>query len=541
MIRKAVLPILFCFGVFFSPSLEAQPPKLVVAILVDQLRYDYLERFHDHFCEGGFKLLAEKGTFLTFARYDYCPTVTGPGHASFLSGTSPSVHGIIGNDWFDKASKKSVYCCSDESVHGVGTSSPAGKMSPRNFIGGTLADEMRLRFRSKVIGISMKDRGAIFPAGKQPAGAYWFESSSGKFITSSYYRPELPNWVEKFNSEERPKAFVGQTWERLLEPSKYLWEDDQLGEGMFAGEKSPVFPHAIAISPKAGYENIISSPYGNALLADFAKAAIEGEQLGQGPQTDLLSVSFSCIDYVGHRFGPYSQEVQDITLRLDRQLADLLAYIDQKIGLSNTAIVLTADHGVAPTPEFSKTHGLGGERIDDIALVGELLEKLNDRFGEGSYLLHRKLSDGQLHFNHETLREKHIAAPVLAEFIREWALATGKFQACFTREQLLNGQTPGAVGRLVLNGYNAERSGDIVLVLKPYILHSGSKSGTTHGSPFSYDTHVPVLFYGPSFKSGRYSDEFYITDIAPTLSAALHMESPAGCLGKPLSKILAAP
>lgn len=451
------------------------------------------------------------------------------------------MHGIIGNDWFDKTTGKSTYCCKDTSVEGVGATGEGGQMSPHNFMGATLADQMRLHYQSKVIGISLKDRGAILPAGKKPAGAYWFESGSGNFITSTYYRSELPAWVVKFNAEQRPKSFIGKPWDRLLEASAYEREDLAVGEGLFPGEKTPTFPHNIEMSAKAGYENIASSPYGNQLLLEFAKAAIEGEHLGQGRQPDLLSVSFSCIDYVGHRFGPYSQEIQDITLRLDRQLADLFAYLDQKIGLANTVILLTADHGVAPTPEFAAQEGLDGQRTDEIALLGDLLEKLNTRFGAGNYLLQRKLSNGHLYFNHETLREKQLTPSVVAAFIREWALASGKFHSCYSRDELLSGLAPGFVGRLTMNGYNGERSGDVVLVYKPYNLPGGGKSGTTHGSPFSYDTHVPVFFHGPQFRPGRYADEFYITDIVPTLSSVLHMDVPPGCMGKPFVKVLTAP
>lgn len=517
----------------------AEPPKLVVAILVDQLRYDYLERFHDQFGARGFRLLMEEGAFMTFAHYNYSPTVTGPGHASFLSGSPPAVHGIISNDWFDKRTLRSVNCVSDPDVQGVGAEGTVGQRSPRNFIGSTFADEMRLRYHSKVVGISHKDRGAILPAGKKPAGAYWFDSASGNFITSTYYRPELPAWVREFNERKRPAAFVGQTWKRLLDPKLYQWPDEAIGEGTMPGEKTTSFDHTVAPSPTEGFETIIPTPFGNQLLAEFALAAIEGERLGTGPQPDLLCVSFSCIDAAGHRFGPYSQEVQDMTLRLDRELNELFTQLDKKLGLANVVIALTADHGVAPTPEFAAEQGLDGQRSDQVAQMSDLLARLSERFGPGKYLLTPRIIDGNLYFNHDTLREKQIAAEDVAGFIREWALATGKFQAAYSRGQLLDGRAPGAWGQRIFNGFNAERSGDVVLVLKPFILPSGGKSGTTHGAPYSYDTHIPVLFYGAGFKAGRYADEFNITDIAPTLCAALRMNEPAGSIGKPLVKALA--
>jgi predicted AlkP superfamily pyrophosphatase or phosphodiesterase len=520
-----------------SLAAHAAPPKLIVAIYVDQLRYDYLERFYDQFGEGGFRLLTDRGAFLTFAHYDYLPTVTGPGHASFLSGTTPAVHGIIGNDWFDKRTLGSVNCVSDPTVEGVGASGAGAKRSPRNFIGSNFADELRLRFRSKVVGISHKDRGAILPAGKKPTGAYWFDSASGNFITSTYYMPELPAWVREFNERKRPASYIGQTWKRLLDPSAYHFPDDAVGEA--SGKTPAVFDYVIQQSSSEGFETIVPTPFGNQLLNEFALAAVDGEKLGQGPQPDLLCISFSSVDAAGHRFGPYSQELQDMILRLDLDLKDLFAQLDKRIGLANVSVVLSADHGVAPTPEFASEQGLDGARVDPMPLIGELMAKLSERFGPGKYLLIPRMMDGNLYFNHDFLREKQIAPEDVGAFIREWALSTGQFQAVFTRGQLLDGRAPGLLGQKVFLGYNAERSGDVVLILKPFSIPSGGKSGTTHGSGYSYDTHIPVLFFGSAFKPGRYAEKFHITDIAPTLCAAFGMNEPSGCIGKPLVEILA--
>lgn len=539
--KKSITFLAFAFVIAAAPLRAEAParPKLILSILVDQFRYDYVERLHDQLGDDGLKMLTDRGTFMTFARYNYCPTITGPGHASFFSGTTPASHGIIANDWFDRRTGKLTYCVSDPNVTGVGTDSAAGKMSPRNFIGGNFSDMMRLHYQSKVIGISMKDRGAILPAGKKPNGAYWWEAATGNYITSSYYRADLPDWVKQFNERHRAKDFIGQTWERLLDASKYPWSDNAPGEGALSGEKTVTFPHTINAG-KDGFENIMPTPYGNQLLLEFAEAALDGEALGQGPEPDVLSVSFSSIDYCGHRFGPYSQEAQDIVLRFDRQLAELFRYVDKKIGLANVAIVLTADHGVMPLPEFASAEGLDGQRLDSVAFVGDLLQQLEARFGPAHYLQTPRIFEGNLYLNREELREKKISVNEVTEFIREWALGTGKVQAVYSREQLLDGRAPGALGERVLNGYNAERSGDVVLVYKPYVISWGA-TGTTHGSPYSYDTHIPVFFYGPSFKPGRYADEFYITDIVPTLCAAMHIDEPAGSIGKPFVKILVNP
>jgi predicted AlkP superfamily pyrophosphatase or phosphodiesterase len=546
--KRHTLISLIALGICTAGVQAAPPkaPKLVVAILVDQLRYDYLDRFHSQFVEGGFRELTDKGAFMTFAQYNYYPTITAPGHASFFSGSSPMMHGVISNDWFDKRSGEMMYCVEDDSVKGVGTDAKEGQRSPRNFIGATVADQMRLHWGSKVVGISVKDRGAILPAGKKPTGAYWFEAASGNFITSSYYRAELPAWVKAFNDSKRPDAFVGQTWERLLDEKQYSAPDDAAGEGHLAGEKGSTFPHKVIKEEAEGYEPILSTPFGNQLLAEFAKAAIEGEGLGQGDKPDLLCVSFSSIDYCGHKFGPYSQEVQDITLRLDRQLKELFAYLDKKVGLANVVMVMTADHGVAPTPENAKEQGLDGGRPSVVDMLVELQGKVVERFGPGRYFLSAKgslkprLVDGNLYYDQAVLDEKKLAPETLTAFIREWALSTGVFHAVYGRDQLLEGRAPGVIGQRIANGFNGERSGDAVLMLKPWLLSGTGKpaTGTTHGSPFSYDTHIPVIFYGAPFKAGRYADEFNITDLAPTLSAGLGIQEPPMCMGKPLVKAL---
>lgn len=529
-------------GSLFAAAPERPRPRLIVAIVVDQLRYDYLERFGPLFGEGGFRMLMEEGAYMTSARYDYAPTVTGPGHASIFAGSPPSVHGIIGNDWFDKKTRKSVGCVSDPAMTGVGnTVLTGGKVSPHRMVGGTFADELRLRFDSKVVGISIKDRGAVLPAGKKPLGAYWYEGVSGRFITSSYYQTELPAWLQEFNGLRRPSEFIGKKWERLLAPDKYAGLDAVRGEGSLPGEKTTTFPHTVARTLKESYEQIVPTPYGDLVLRELAEAAIEGEALGQGMGPDLLCVSFSSLDACGHRFGPYSHEVQDVVLRLDRELATLFASLEKRFAPGEVAIMLTADHGVAPTPEWAAVQGLGGERVDEVELMDELLVALEGRFGAVQLLLTRGSLDGQMHFNHETLREQGISTEELFAFIRDWALATGKIQACFGREQLLEGRAPGAIGARVLQGYSAERGGDAVLVYKPYVLDYGSltSTGTNHGSPYNYDTHVPVLLYGAAFRPGRYADPFAITDIVPTMCAAYGVEEPAGATGKVLLKALA--
>ena len=515
----------------------AEAPKLVLAIAVDQLRYDYLERFGHQFSTNGFRLLTERGTFMTFGRYNYYPTVTGPGHASFLSGCGPAVHGILGNSWFDKRSRKEIGCVADSSVQGVGTTNSAGQASPRHFIGATLADQMRLQFDSKVISLALKDRGSILPAGKKPAAAYWYDTSTAGFVSSTYYLTNLPAWVDRFNQRQLPQSYAHRTWERLLPPEEYQFTDVGFGEGHLEGETNTVFNHTVTVTTN-GVVQFFATPFGDEYTAEFALAAIDAEELGQHGRTDLLCLSFSSLDAVGHTFGPFSHEVEDQVIRLDRQLERLFNHLHQRLGLENVMMVLTADHGVAPTVEYAKSKGLDGS-TEGGSFMTELMTRMDQQYGAGKYFLSPGLHYGNLYLNHDTLRDKQLSVAAVSSFIRDYALSTGLIQACFTREQLLNGQAPGWIGQCVLNGYNPERSGDLVLVFKPFALPGGSKTGTTHGSLYSYDTRVPILFYGTPFKPGRYADAFYITDIAATLASALRCEEPPGSFGVPCVRILA--
>ena len=533
---------LFCLllAAIFAGKLgnfAAETPKLVVTIVVDQLRYDYLERAPEKFANEGFRLLTERGAFMTFARYNYFPTVTGPGHASYLSGSPPGVHGIIGNDWYDKRAGKDQYCCGDTNVVAVGTTNKSA-MSPRNFVGSTVADQMRMHFNSKVVSVSMKDRGAILPAGKKPHGAFWFESKSGNFITSTYYMTNLPQWVTDFNDRKLATNFIGKIWERVHEEREYRFTDEHRGEGKLKGETNSVFNHTIHSSTN-GYDTVYGSPYGDELLTQFAIAALDAEQLGQElGRPDMLCVSYSSMDSIGHTFGPESHEIQDETFRIDRQLEKLFRHIDEKVGLANVFIILTSDHGVAPTPEFAKDMGLDGERWNTGKFMTNLQTHLESKFGTGKYFATKAFHYGTLFLNHDTLREKQLTMAAVASVIREYALDSGWFMNVFSRDQLLDGRAPGQIGQLYANGYNPERGGDIMLVSKPYKLGSTDKTGTSHSTVYSYDTRIPILFFGSGFKAGRYSDEFYITDIAATLCAALRITEPAGSIGKPCVRIL---
>jgi predicted AlkP superfamily pyrophosphatase or phosphodiesterase len=522
---------------------ENKPRKvrLVLGIVIDQFRYDYLTRFEDLFGSGGFKRLLSDGAVFTNANYIYIPTVTAPGHATFMSGSVPALHGIIGNDWFDREAGKTVTSISDSSVKLLGGQSeePA---SPSRLIGSTVGDQLRLsnNGQSKVVGIAFKDRAAILPVGKHPNGAYWFGSTSGTFVSSTYYFPDLPGWAREFNQNNRPDKYFGARWDRLLPEIAYqrsLPDDSPY-------EKSPrgnTFPHIInggeSKPGKLFYEHFRESPFANEYTAAFAKAAIEGEKLGQDDYPDLLTVSFSANDPVGHSFGPYSQEVEDITLRTDRILSDLFSYIDQKIGLENTIIVLTADHGVAPIPEHAQDIGLGGGRFSSSALTGAIKTALDKGFGANAAWI-RATVNSNVYFDYDVIERQKVHREEVERVGCEAALKFPGVGQCYTRTQLLWGPLPpGGYSAQAARGFNAERSGDLVIVVKPFYLQR-TEYGSSHSTPYSYDTHVPVIFYGADVAAGSYANPSSPSDIAPTLSTLLKIEPPSNPVGRVLTEAI---
>jgi predicted AlkP superfamily pyrophosphatase or phosphodiesterase len=516
--------------------------RLVLGIVIDQFRYDYLTRFEDLFEARGFRRLLHDGAVFTNANYIYLPTITAPGHATFMSGSIPALNGIVGNDWFDRETGKTITSISDSSVKllgGVGEE-PA---SPSRLIGSTVGDQLRLsnNGKSKVVGIAFKDRSAVLPAGKQPNGAYWFDSILGTFVSSTYYFPDLPVWVKEFNRNNRPdKKYFGAHWDLLLRDAAAYQRslpDDSPYEKSPRGNK---FPHIIdsneSIPGKVFYENFEESPFANEYTAAFARAAIEGEKLGQDDYADLLTVSFSANDKVGHSFGPYSQEVEDITLRTDRLLGDFFTYIDQKIGLANTIIVLTADHGVAPVPEHSQDIGLGGGRFASRSLTSAIKAGLDKRFGEADWIL--AAGNGNIYFDYDLIERKKVNRQEMERTGCEAALKFEGVGHCFTRSQLLFGPLPpGGYSAQAARGFNAERSGDLVLVVKPFYLQR-TEYGTSHSTPYSYDTHVPVIFYGAGVVAGSYANPSSPSDIAPTLSTLLKIEPPSNTVGRVLTEAI---
>jgi predicted AlkP superfamily pyrophosphatase or phosphodiesterase len=531
-----------------TPAGSSQAPKLVVVIVIDQMRADYLDRFADLYGESGFGILTTKGAVFTDCAYGYASTYTGPGHATILSGIPVRVGGIIGNEWYDRNKQRVVYCVEDSSVKSVGISpeQSAGRMSPVNFQGSTLGDQLLdASPSSRVIGIAIKDRGAILLAGRHPTGAIWFDPQSGKWISSSYYYRALPSWVGRFNAANIAEGYLGRTWTPLLPDSCYAraGADDAPGEGTLPGEDRPVFPHVVRDLAGGGissnslrrFDAVLPTPFGDELTVKFAEAALEGEELGQRGVPDLLAVSFSSLDYCGHIFGPDSREMEDLLVRLDRSLRELFSFIDARVGLGNVAIVLTADHGVCPLPE--KKIAKDAMRIDPKDFLTDVKVRVGQElnYNEGDENLILALSNSFLYLDRKKIESRGFTFANFEKVVIGAASSQKGVVRCYTRGEL-ESLSAGAgsddlVGRRLAGSLNDRRSGDIAVLIGEYSFFSGGTTGTTHGSPWYYDRHVPLLFFGPGIAPGKYGAGARPNDIAPTLAKLLGVPPPPGSDG----------
>lgn len=521
-------------------------PRLVLVLMVDQFRYDFLERFADLFGPGGFRLLTDRGAVFVNARFNHVPTYTASGHAAVFTGSVPAEDGIVGNGWFDRGSGEVRAAVADGGVHlltSAGRAEAAGAPSPRSLLGTTIGDQMRLasNFASRVVAVSFKDRSAILPGGKRPNGAYWFDASRGSFVSSDYYFDELPGWVKRFDAAERPDRYYGTKWELALPEEAYRrsqarkphLERWQLGEDfpyvVTGGEDKP---------GESFYEAFQYTPFASDHLASFAEAALDGESLGADAFPDLLSVSFSSPDFVGHAYGPDSREVEDTFVRLDRTIARLLEAVDRRVGLAATLVVLTGDHGVSPVPEYLASVGIDAGRIEAADVEAAVERGLVARFGGEKWVL--SFFNDQVYLDLGQAAARKLEPRDLERAAGEAALTVPGIARYFTRSQILEGRMPpGSLSRRVVNSFHRERSGDVCLVTKPFYFVSEGP-GTAHGSPYSYDTHVPLILFGAGIRPGRYTAECSPSDVAPTVAALLGVEPPPHTVGRILGEALAA-
>jgi predicted AlkP superfamily pyrophosphatase or phosphodiesterase len=508
-------------------------PKLVVGIVVDQMRWDYLYRYADRYSANGFKRILNDGFSCENTFIPYTPTVTAAGHACVYTGSVPAINGIMGNNWYRKDLKRSWYCTEDSSVNTVGSTSDAGQMSPSSLWSTTVTDELRMatNFRSKVIGIALKDRGAILPAGHSANAAYWFDNLNGAFISSTYYMKDLPEWVKQFNNKKLPDQYLQKNWNTLYPINTYIQStaDDKSYEGKL---EDNTFPHVTANITRDKYNALRTTPYGNTLTFEMAKAAIEGERLGQAGNTDFLAVSFSSPDYIGHTFGPNSVEVEDNYLRLDNDFAQFFSYLDTKIGKGQYTVFITADHAVAHVPSHLKENRIPAGTLSESGLTATLNEAVEKRFKIKNAV--SSVMNYQVYLNNAVTGEDE---QKIKETIIDRLLEMPTIVRAFDPENVNTISLPAGIKNMVINGYNQKLSGDIQFIYKPQYF-SGGSTGTTHGSWNPYDSHIPLLWYGWGIKKGKTNRETYMSDISATVSALLHIQMPSGNVGHVIEEVM---
>jgi predicted AlkP superfamily pyrophosphatase or phosphodiesterase len=536
-LKSTKLLFVLCLAFSFN-NLHAQnksipaKPKLVIGIVVDQMRWDFLYKYSDRYSDKGFKRLLSKGFSVENGFIPYAPTVTAAGHTCAYTGSVPAINGIAGNDWYDRNEKKVVYCASDTSVSVVGVaSSKYGEMSPKNMWSTSISDELRVatNFKGKSVGVCIKDRGAIFPAGHTANAAYWYDSNNGKWISSSYYMDKLSPWLQKMNDEKFIEKYYKQNWTTLYPKETYTLSaaDEQIYEGKFKGNPSSSFPYKME-NALTNYSLIASSPHGNTMTLDVAKQALINHELGKDDITDILCVSFSSPDYIGHQFGPNSVEIEDNYLRLDRDMGDFLSFLDKEVGDGNYTIFLTADHGVAHVPGFLKQNKIPGSVFQMSKQIISINDEIKNKFGIDEVIITEQ--NNQLSLNYNKIREQKLDSSMIEQSIINLLMANKEVLTAFRYKDLNAQILPISIKEKLANGYTNGRCGEILVLFKTGYVDTWI-TGTTHGSPYAYDTHIPILFYGWGIKTGKGYKTRSMSDIAPTIASLLQIPTPSGSIG----------
>lgn len=544
MAKKIFILFLFVFTgnfLFAQPTKKVQKPKLIVGIVVDQMRWDYLYRYYDRYSEGGFKRLLKDGFSCENTLINYLPSYTAVGHSVIFTGSIPAIDGIVGNNWIDQITGKNWYCTEDSSVKTVGTIGKVGQMSPKNLLVSTITDELRLatNFKSRVVGVSLKDRAAILPAGHTANGAFWFDDASEKFITSTYYMQALPDWATRFNTADEPQKLMAKGWNTLypLNTYKQSTADNVSWEGKFKGENAPVFPHDMKIIYQDDHGSIRSTPFGNTLTLDFAKAAVNGYDLGHGEATDFLTINCASTDYVGHKYGPNSIEIEDTYLRLDKDFASFFGFLDQKVGKGNYLVFLTADHGAAHAIGFMQDHHIPADFLVSKKISEPLNEFLVKQFGVEKLIS----SSINYHFNFDLkkINENKLDYEAVKKATVSFLQKQPGIQFAVDIDHIGDAPIPEPIKTMIINGYNTKRCGPVMVIADPgwFGGYEGG-TGTTHGSWNPYDTHIPLVFMGWGIKHGATNRTVKMSDISPTLAALLHIQMPNGNVGEVIGEVV---
>tara|TARA_Y100000589_G_scaffold162041_1_gene153958 strand:- start:20196 stop:21833 length:1638 start_codon:yes stop_codon:yes gene_type:complete len=532
-------------GLLFSTNAQQiNSPKLVVGIVIDQMCYDYIYRYSNKFCDKGFKELILNGFNCRNTQYNYIPTYTGPGHASIYTGTTPSNHGIVGNDWYDRDKNKLINCVEDSAVKPVGTSSIYGFCSPINLKTNTITDQLKMTYpNSKVISMSIKNRGAILPGGHLSDGSYWYDYDTGDFITSTFFKEQMPDWVKKFNEDDFIEKQMKGEWNTILDMKEYVESrsDNSKYEHLLPGKKTPTFPYDLNFMSQIGnkYELFVYTPFANNYLTDFAIESIDNEGLGKDGQTDMLCISYSTPDILGHAFGPYSVEIEDMYIRLDLEIKKLIDNLNKKVGEDNFVLFLTADHAVVPVPQYLIDNKLPGGYFFIDECIKTLRDSVIGKYGEDLVLIQKNLN---IYLNHNRINDLKLDRIEVSKFVAKLIQEFDAVKSVYTADQLYSNPFSNEILDMVSKGYHYRESGDVIFTLEPGYLPKSTDShlarrGTSHGSAYSYDTHVPLLWYGKNIPVGEVFRKIIISDISATLAHILYIQNPNSLTGKPILEL----
>ena len=536
---------IFFIGISFVNSQKTGTPKLMVGIVIDQMCYEYLYRYETKFSKNGFNKLLNNGVNCKNVQYNYVPTYTGPGHASIYTGTTPNNHGIVGNEWYDRKLGKTVNCVHDTTVFGLLNDSHESACSPKKLKVNTITDQLKLTYpAAKIISMSIKDRSAILPGGHLSNGSYWFDYISGKFTSSNFYMQSLPFWVQNFNEKNLPEKYLNETWTTLLDVKEYTESepDDSPYEQLLPGKKSPVFPYNLKemCDGKPNFNLFTSTPFANTYLTDFALSSINNEMLGQDNQTDFLCISYSTPDIVGHTFGPYSVEMEDVYLRLDIEIARLIKGLEDKVGKNEFILFLTSDHAVVPVPQYLIDKKLPGGYLFLENNLLKLSSDIRNEFGVDLFLAEE---NNNIYLDHETMDLLKINKVNVEDFVARQIEKWEGVKTVYTSKDLLNSTNDNSWKDMISKGFISERSGDVIFMLEPGFLTKNvetekSRKGTSHGSPFNYDTHVPLIWYGKNIPKREVYRRINIVDITATLVHFLKVQKPNSTTGEPILEVL---
>jgi predicted AlkP superfamily pyrophosphatase or phosphodiesterase len=544
IVSSSIASLILLLSLSIQAMAQNTKPKLVVGIVVDQMCYEYLYRYQSKFSDKGFIKLMNNGTHCRNTQYNYVPTYTGPGHASIYTGTTPNNHGIVANDWYHRELKKTINCVDDASVLSVGSTDAGGKKSPKNLKTNTITDQLKLTYpNSKVISMSIKDRSAILPGGHLSDGTYWFDYSTGGFLTSSFFKSELPEWVKNFNAKKMPDMYLKETWNTYFDINTYIESgpDDSPYEHLLKGKSTPTFPYDLKTMTegKMDYDLFTHTPFANTYLADFALEALQKENLGEGKETDFLAISFSSTDILGHSFGPNSIEIEDMYIRLDLEIAKIVAELEKKVGKENFVLFLTADHAVVPVPQKLIDQQLPGGYLNWKPLVVQLRKEVVAKYGV-DFISSRQNSN--FYFDRELLASKKVKLEDAQEFVKAKVKNWENVKAVYTALELESSAADFEWRDMIRRGYRFHESGDVIYILEPGFISQwgdapAAYKGTTHGSSFNYDTHVPLIWYGANIPTQEILRRINITDITATLVPILQLQKPSATTGEPILEI----